>query len=246
MSKYNRKPRKPKDDEFVSFWARVFLQVQPYFKAIGIVSGTALAIVFVVWGATSYFEHKAQSAAEIFGRAVKTYDAELLTDTTPPKTDEENPIPHFKTEKERAEATLAELDKLDKQYGGSDVAKNALIFRGGVYFDQGRFDEAAVAYDKFLQGGAKDPSVAAIAREASGLCDEARGKLDEALAKYKAIEPKTGDYYRDRALYDQARIYTRKGDKKKAADLYKEILAKMPTTPLKDEIQSQLAVVEAT
>jgi predicted negative regulator of RcsB-dependent stress response len=244
MSKYNRKSKKPKADEFVSFWHRLFEMISPYVSALGVVSLTALVILFAVWGITSHVEHRAQNAAEQFGKAVKIYDADLLTDATPESKDELNPTPRFKTAKERADAALAELDKLDKEWGSTDVAKEGALFRAGVLFDQQRYDDAAGAYDKYLKNAPKDASTTALAREGLGLCDEARNKLDDALAKYKELESLGAkDFYRDRALYAEARVWTKKGDKKKAAELYKEILAKTPTTPLKDEVQTQLALV---
>jgi hypothetical protein len=248
MSKYNRKQKTPKEDEFISFWARFFNAVAPYARAIGITLATAVGIWFAVWGFQGWREGKAEKAAEMFGRAVKIYDSELLGDQPPPKTEEENAVPRFKTAKERADAAVAELDKLDKQHGGSAVAKNAVVFRAGVLYDQGKFDEAATLYNQYLASGAKDGTVVTLAREGAALCDEARGKLDDALAKYKALEPKgaKNDFYRDRALFSQARVYVKKGDKKKAAELYKEVLTKVPATPLRDEIQNQLTQIEGT
>ena len=244
MSKYNRKQKKSAD-EFVGFWQKVYEVAAPYARAIGIVLGTTLAIVFVVWGLSTYFEHRSESAAEQFGRAVKIYDAELLT-AEAPKTDEENPIPRFKTEKERADAALAELDALDKKWGSTDVARSAPLFRAGIQYDLGKFDEAARLYQQASERAAGDVQLQAVAREGVGLCAEAQNKLDDALTAYKAMEPKTGDFFRDRALYDQARVQLKKGDKKAAANLYKEVLAKVPTSQLRDEIQNQLAQLEGT
>jgi predicted negative regulator of RcsB-dependent stress response len=243
MSKYTRK-QKSKEDEFVSFWHHVYNKAAPYATAIAVTLASAVVVWFVAFGITSWIDHRAEAAAEAFGRAVKIYDADLATDDSPPKTDEENPIPRFKTDKERAEAALAELDSVDKKFGGSNVAKDALVFRAGVYYDLGRFDEAAASYRKFLEGAKKDVPLSVLAREGVGLCAEARGQLDEALSAYQALEPKTGDYFRDRALYDQARIHLKKGDKQKAAALYQQVLTKMPQTPLRDEIQTQLALLE--
>jgi predicted negative regulator of RcsB-dependent stress response len=189
-------------------------------------------------------DHRAQAAAEQFGKAVKIYDADLITDVAPETKDEANPTPRFKTAKERADAALAELDKLDKDWGSTDVAKESALFRAGVLYDQQRWDDASAAYEKYLKRAPKDAATTAIAREGQGLCDEARNKLDDALAKYKELESVGAkDFYRDRALYASARVYIKKGDKKKAAELYKEILTKTPTTPLKDEVQTQLALV---
>jgi tetratricopeptide (TPR) repeat protein len=247
MSKYNRKQHTKPEDEFVSFWQHVFNKVEPYARAIGITAASAVLVWFAVWGLSSWLEHRTEAAAEAFGRAVRIYDAELLTDNAPPTppSDEEAPIPRFKTDKERAEAALAELDGVDKKYGSLAVATDGLVFRAGVLYDLGRFDEAQAAYSKFLEHAKKDAPLAPLAREGIGLCAEARGKLDEALTAYQALEPKTGDFYRDRALFAQARIYAKKGDKKKAAELYQQVLAKMPTSPLRDEIQGHLALLES-
>ena len=90
------------------------------------------------------------------------------------------------------------------------------------------------------------PAIALVAREGAGLCDEAKGKLDDALEKYKALEPKgeKNEFYKDRAMWDQARVYIKKGDKKKAAEVLADALVKVPNSSLKDEIQAQLATLE--
>jgi tetratricopeptide (TPR) repeat protein len=245
MAKYHRKQRKGPSDEFVSFWEHLYEKAAPYARAIAIVSVTALVIVFVVWGLSTWVEKRSEGAAELFGRAVKIYDAELLTDgVEPPKSDDESPIPRFKTAAERAQATLDALDELDKKFGSTDVARDALVFRAGVKFDAAQYDDAEALYRKVLERAPKDPSVQALAREGIGLCAEAKGKLDDALAAYQATEPSTGDFYRDRALYDEARVYVKKGDKKKAVELYKEVLDKMPKSQLHDDIQNRMAILQ--
>src|SRR5205814_3299617 len=114
MSKYTRKQRQPPQDEFVSFWDKVFHKVEPYARAIGITVLTAGVLIAVVWGVTRWMEKKSQAATEAFGHAVRVYEAELQTTDEPPKTEEENPVARFKTEKDRAEPTLKELDESDK------------------------------------------------------------------------------------------------------------------------------------
>jgi tetratricopeptide (TPR) repeat protein len=246
MSKYTRKQRKEPEDQFISFWQRLFNKVEPYARAIAISLGTALVLVIAVWGISQYLEHRAEQATEAFGRAVDIYEAELYTGDTPPKPEpEDNPIPRFKTAKERADATLAELEGFDKRYGSSSMAHDAVLFRAGVLYDQSRFDDAIAAYQKYL-GDKSPPAYTAIAREGLGLSYEATGKLDQALQEYQKLEPKQGEFYRDRALWDQARIYKKKGDKQKAVSLYKDILSKTPTSPLRQDVDSQLAMLEGT
>ena len=143
----------------------------------------------------------------------------------------------------RAQNVLKQLDELDSKHGGSAASKEGRLFRAGVLFDLGRIDEAAQSYEKFL-GESKGSPMTTVAREGLGLCKEQQGKLDEALAEYQKLEPKTGDFFRDRALWDEARVLTKKGDKKAAAEKLKELVAKVPTSPLKDEAQSQIAQLE--
>ena len=111
---------------------------------------TAAVIIGVVWGVTGWLESRAQSATEALGHIVRTYEAELVTTDEPPKTDEENPVPRFKTADERAQNVLKQLDELDSKHGGSAASKEGRLFRAGVLFDLGRIDEAAQSYEKFL------------------------------------------------------------------------------------------------
>jgi predicted negative regulator of RcsB-dependent stress response len=243
MSKYTRKQKVAQQDEFVGFWDKVFHKVEPYARSIGITALTAAVLIGLVWGISTWMESRAQAATEALGRAVRTYDSELLTSDEAPKSEEENPIPRFKTAEERGKSVLTQLDELDAKHGGSAAAREGRLFRAGVLFDLGRVDDAAASYQKFL-GDAKNSPMATVAREGLGLCKEQQGKLDEALAEYQKLEPKTGDFFRDRALWDEARVLTKKGDKKAAAEKLKELVAKVPTSPLKDEAQTQIAQLE--
>jgi hypothetical protein len=247
MSKYTRKQNQNKQqDEFVGFWDKLFTKAAPYANAIGIMTLTAIVIVGAVWGVTYYLEHKSQAATEAFGRAVKIYEADLVTDENPVKSEEENPTPRFKTDKERAAATLAELDTFDKKFGRSATAREARLFRAGVLFDQGRFDDAGKLYGELVDDKGAAP-MTLLAKEGLGLVDEQLGKLDDALKVYRELEPqgKSGDFFRDRALWDEARVLQKKGDKKQAAAKLKELTEKMPTSPLKDEAQNLMAQLEA-
>jgi tetratricopeptide (TPR) repeat protein len=248
MSKYNRKKKNQAQDEFVSFWERAFAKAEPYARAIGITLASAVGVVLVVSAVTSRFEHKAQAATEELGRAVRVYDAELLTGDNPPapKVEEENPIPRFKTDKERAEATLKQL----KDYKSDPkLERQALLFSAGVLFDLGRYDDAEAEYKKVLSSGDDTPMLAVLAKESLGLVAEAKNRPDDALTAYQALAAETqkpgGEFFRDRAWFDQARVYAKKGDAKKAIELYKDILAKTPTSSLREEVQNKLTALEA-
>lgn len=252
MSKYNRKKENPataavQTDEFVSFWQQAFERARPYARAIGFALVGFVACVALLGGANAYFEHRAEGATEAWSQVVRIYDNDLVgeKDADKPKTEEskaeDDKVPRYKTSKERAEATLTQLDGLK-----GSAAKNARLFRAGVLYDLERYEEARSAYATAAQD--TSPELAAVAREGIALSLEQLGKIDEAIAAYGAVAPKdekASEFYRDRALLGLGRLYEKKGEKQKAIDSYKELVAKYPQSSVREDAQNRLAVLEA-
>lgn len=247
-NKYTRKSKTqiPQRDEFVSFWQRAYDVISPYGRPIAIGGGALLVMLAAIWTTDRFFVVRKQNATEMLGRVLRVYQAELLAEETKPeeakpKDAKDADVPRFKTAKERAEAALAEIDKLNKEAGSASAAESAQLVRAGALFDLGRYADAEAAYRSFLDQVSKNDKLALVAREGIGLSMEAQGKLDAALSSYQDMEKNGGDAYRDRAQFAQARVIAKKGDKKKAFDMYKQILDKSPTTPLREEIQAKQA-----
>jgi hypothetical protein len=244
--RYTRKALK-KPDEFVSFWHRAYEAAAPYGRAIGWACLGGIAVIAVAWALQHWSEGKRQDATQRFAEATKIAEAELLgPDEKPEKPDtSEDATPRFKTEKERGEAALAKVDDLLKTRGATDAAHKARLFRAGLLFDLGRFEDAEAGYRDYLKEAPEGDPLKLMAKEGVGLCLEERGKLDEALAAFKELEPKSGDFYRDRALFDQGRVLAKKGDTKAAADAYRDVLTKSPQTPLKEAVEGRLGMLGA-
>jgi tetratricopeptide (TPR) repeat protein len=241
-NKYTRKGRSKDneaavgEDEFVSFWEKAYDAIAPHARNLGYAAAGAAVMIAIVWVALYWSESKREKATEAYGHAVRVYTADLLPEDGKKPDDD---LPHFKTAKERAEAALAELDQLEKDHGSTSVAKEAHAFRLGVLYDLGRYDDARATAEKVPDEGKADP-VKILAREDAGLALEDTGKLDEAMAVYKELAEKGGDFFRERALFDQARVLAKKGDMAGAKDLYKKILEKQPSGLLHDEVQNRL------
>ena len=247
MSKYNRNKENPasataQTDEFVGFWQRIGEGIRPHARtlAVGVVGvGLLLSAGGLV---VSWYEHRAERATEAWARAMRIHDNELEGD--PAAKDDKDSLdktPRYKTVKERGEATLAEIDKLP-----ASLRKESQLFRAGVLYDLERFDEARAAYDQATAG--VPPVLEAIAREGLALCDEQSNKLDAAIADYEKVAPKDDKataFYRDHALMGLGRLYEKKGDKQKALDRYKELVATLPASPLHEDAQNRVTVLEA-
>jgi tetratricopeptide (TPR) repeat protein len=233
-------------DQFVGFWARVSTSIATFANTHSralVIGATALATVIAGSVAMSQIsERRAVRASEALERVRKIATAELVTAGATPKDDG---VPHFQTEKQRLEAALAALDGHFTSLR-APLGAEATLVRGSLLLDLGRAQDAAAGYEKLLDGNL-DRRVAFLAREGLGYAYEQLGKMDQARATFAKLGEGTdvGDgFYKDRALYHQARLAEKAGNPSEASRIYKEVLDKNPTTSLRDEITNRLAVLD--
>jgi hypothetical protein len=242
-NKYTKKGRdaEPVSDQFVSFWDKAWEAVTPHLTRIAIVVAAAFALFGIMQAAFYYRDSGRQESTEMLGRVLKIHEAELLGDSEKAKADDE--LPRFKTAKERNEAILTELDKLAKAHPSSGAAREARVLRAGVLFDLGRVDEARAEWTRLSGEAQRGDPLGLIAREGEGIALETSGKGDDAIAIFKELEVRGGEFYRDRARLDVARVLVRQGKKDDATKIYKEMIGKVPTGPLHDEVQTRLSAL---
>jgi tetratricopeptide (TPR) repeat protein len=233
-------------DEFIGFWTRTAAAVDRFASSHTralIVSATALATV--VAGSvviTQLSERRAIAASDALDRVERIETADLIAPGSTPKDDG---LPHFATEKERLEAALKELDGAFGS-GHGPLSAEAMLARGNLLLDLDRADEAIATYEKVLAGHLDD-HLRFLAREGLGYGYERKGRLDDAqrvLSKLGDDARDLGGFYKDRALYHQARLAELRGNPADASRLYKEVLEKSPTTSLREEITNRLALLE--
>jgi len=233
-------------DQFVSFWTRFSEQAGKYISerrkplliAVGSLAGVVTATI--IYGQIR--ERAAMRSSAALEHVSKVATADLLpADGSPAK---EDGLPHFKTDKERLEAALKEVDAFLSAEPHSPLRREAQLQKAGLLLDLQRPDEAIPLYSDVLESHL-DSNLKFIAQEGLGYAYEAKGDLDKALAAFTKL---AGDnpkgFYHDRSLYHQARIAERKGNTAEAMKLYKEVLEKSPQSSLRDEISNRLAVLE--
>jgi tetratricopeptide (TPR) repeat protein len=113
--------------------------------------------------------------------------------------------------------------------------------------EAGKFDDAVAAYDGAL-AARLDSRLRFLAHEGKGYALEGKGDLDRAAAAFGELEQDAAafnGFYKERAIYQKARVTERKGDKAGALKLYRQVLEKSSDSLLHDEITDRLAVLEA-
>ena len=263
MAKNIIKKELKQPDQFVSFWTRFSGQAgkflserrKPVLIGIGGLAGVVTATL--IWG--EFHERSAIRASQALAHVEKVATADLAgADDATPKDDG---VTHYKTDKERLEAALKELDTFLGGDPHTPLRREAELQKAGLLLDLQRPAEAIPVYSE-LMSSHLEKNLRFLAQEGLGYAYEAKGDLDQAAAAFVKLgevaagdsddkaddgkaEGKKAGFYRDRSLYHQARIAERKGNPAEAAKLYKEVLDKTPLTPLREEISNRLAVLES-
>lgn len=235
-------------DQFVDFWTRATTAAASWASAHQralVVSVTALVTVVVGSVVLSQVsQRRASHAAEALDRGEKIAAAEPAV---PGATAPDDGVPHLGSARDQDEAALKQLDEKFGS-GRGPLAAEAGLVRARLLLDLGRAAEAASAFQGLLDGKL-DARIRFLAREGLGYAQEAQGKLAEADSTFSqlgedATRAGLQGFYKDRALYHQARLAELRSNPADAARLYHEVLDKFPTTTLRDEIQNRIAALE--
>ncbi len=235
-------------DQFVDFWTRTSEAAakwaSEHTRAL-VISLTALVTVIVGSVVLSQVSHRrAAAAAAALDHAERTAAAEPITPGVPPADDG---VPHLGTVRDQEQAALKELDDRFGS-GRGPLAGEAGLVRGRLLLDLGHAPEAAATFQALVDGKL-DARARFLAREGLGYAYEAQGKLAEAGSTFAQLgddASKAGleGFYKDRAVYHQARLAELRSNPADAARLYHEVLDTYPTTSLRDEIQNRIAALE--
>lgn len=241
-----------KPDEFVSFWTHFGQKLAEHRNKVIALLVTVAVVVAAAWGVSSYQSSHAAKATEAFARIERIAMADLLPEKVDEKAAaevkaEEGPqVPRFKTEKERLEAAIKEADAFVASFGRDGLGRKALLGKAGRLVALGQAAEAASIYES-LAASETDPDVRLIQQDGAAAALEAAGKLDDALRAYTtladAAQRSGGTFYLDRALFAKARILEKQGKGKDAEQALRDILAKVPKTSLRQQIDDRLAVL---
>jgi tetratricopeptide (TPR) repeat protein len=243
-------------DEFVSFWTQAAERATRFAneRRRALLVGSTMLVTVVVGSIVfaNVSERRAKTATDELARIDRLAAGELRPEGSPTTNPDGTPLPedgilHFKTEKERTEATLKALDAFVAN-SGTPLRNEARLRRGPLLLVLGRAPEAVTVYDELL-GGRLDDRLRFLAHEGLGYALEAKGDLPAATAAFAKLEDdaaafgSTG-FYKDRAAFQKARIAELQGNAEDAKKLYREVLDKNPATSLRDEITNRLAVLE--
>ncbi len=180
------------------------------YALLGAVALLALIGIYFMWNRSS--EAKAQAA---LGKAIETSQSQV-TDSPMPAG---STIKTFKTEKERAEASVAEFQAVADKFGGN-VGEKAKYF---VAVNKIALDRAAASGE--LENLAKsNDEVGKLSKFALAQIKAGDGKTDEAIAIYQELAGADNSVVaKDTINFELAKLLEKQGKKDDAVNIYYSI-----------------------
>lgn len=176
----------------------------------------AVAVLAILVGIFMSYNRRSKAEGQTaLGKAIETSQSQVTDQPLPAG----STIKSFKTEKERAEASIAEFQAVADKFGG-DVGEKAKYF---IAVNRLSVDRAAAITE--LDGLAKGSGeVGTLSKFALAQAKTSDGKLDEAVALYQDLAKMSDPIIsKDTINFNLAQIFEKQGKKTEAADLYYNI-----------------------
>ncbi|MBX7054646.1 MAG: tetratricopeptide repeat protein [Pyrinomonadaceae bacterium] len=183
-------------------------------KGKAILYGIAAAVLVLIIGvvAYSYMKRSSGAAQAALGKAIETSQARVTDQPLPAGSTDRT----FKTEKERADAAIAEFQAVADKFGGS-VADKAKYFIAVNRLMSDR--TAGIGELEAMSKGSSETAKLAKFALAQTKADD--GKYDEAVALYQELAAMPDPIVaKDTINFALAKAYEKQGKKQEAIDLY--------------------------
>jgi len=211
-------------------------------KAIGSVAGAAVVGLAILGGYAYAAEKKREHASSELAQAFAAIDARIVTPEQAKNKTKDDDVrddgPTYGSAEERAEAALAKLDSIAKNFPRTGPAYIAAFTRATVLSEQGKFDDALAAFKQVKESplGKADLEVSLRSSEGMGAVHEAlalrnadrkKAELEAALVSYKELIDSDALGFAELGQYHTARVYEQQGEVEKAKELYHALVKKL-------------------
>ncbi|HDP80351.1 MAG TPA: tetratricopeptide repeat protein [Spirochaetes bacterium] len=191
-------------------------------------AGLLAAIVLAVGGFV-YYESREQKELAVFEKILYDYQTSAVASET-----------------EKKDLLKKTADELEKVVGSSlwgYVHRNGYYIIGGLYYNEGMFEEAKGYYLKFARTSPGSFFAPLGLQQAARSC-EAMEKPAEALEIYKKLEKKYGkSVVADQIFFDLGRLYLKQGDQFKAREYYTRVMNEFPRSPFSQKARERLMLI---
>jgi predicted negative regulator of RcsB-dependent stress response len=230
-----------KRDDFTSAVGRGVEYAESHVMTIVYAVAGVLALVAIGAGIFYWRSHQSQAAGQALAKAVKIYQAPVVTTGAKP-TDKESPS--FATEEAHRAAARKALQKVRDDYGSTNAADVANLYLAQIDSEEGKLAEARKIWQDFADAHPKH-MLGAEARLNLIHLDREQGKGEEVVKELRAMLEK-GDtpVPQDVLLHELGITLEQLKRPQEAAQSYQRILDEFPQSPYRQEAQQKVAALD--
>jgi predicted negative regulator of RcsB-dependent stress response len=230
-----------KRDDFTSAVGRGVEYAESHVMTIVYAVAGVLALVAIGTGIFYWRSHQSQAAGQALAKAVKIYQAPVVTTGAKP-TDKESPS--FATEEAHRAAARKALQKVRDDYGSTDAADVANLYLAQIDSEEGKLAQARKIWQDFADAHPKH-MLGAEARLNLIHLDREQGKGEEVVKEVRAMLEK-GDtpVPQDVLLHELGTTLEQLKRPQEAAQSYQRILDEFPQSPYRQEAQQKVAALD--
>jgi len=211
-----RKELLKKDDEFISLSNRVAQYVSAHAKQIQYIILTIMIIAVIAIGVSLYFRHLNKKALAAYSLAYNM----LVSDLSP------------ETAQDNIKRSIAELDKLIKEYGWTEMATLAIPQLAYLKFGQEEYDEAISLYHTYLKRDKSSSIYPSMAHFGLAAAYEAKGEYQSAISHLKKIVEDENNFLKEEAMFSLGRVYALSGQQEMSRETFKDFVNQFKESPL--------------
>ena len=235
------------EDEFIvrakEYFSVLLANRKFVYLGIGAILGTAILVMAI----NTMVRSNRADTQQMLASALEYYKGPVVTQAEI----DENPVlktmKTFPDEKTKFEQSAEKFDAVYKEHSGSRAGVLSLFYAANCYFQIGQFDTAADRYEKYVQkvGNNRRGTFLDLALEGLGFSLEAAGNPDEAINAFqKLIDQDQNKAFRERALFNAARIQYARNQLDQALEFYKALQTDFPTSKHANEARQAIAQIE--
>ncbi len=207
--KISRKELLKKEDEFLTFSARVLKFVLEHKVQIASIAGLFIGLGLLV-STIQYFSNKSENKSfALMKEGLFKYE-EALKDKEP---------------KEAYLGVKPDFEQIMNEYAGKQGGKLARIVYANISYNGGEADTAIDLYEKALNDFGDNLSLRNFILSGLGYAYEAKKDYAKAIEYFKRIDASSNPTLKDEALFNLGRLYAETGEKDKSREAYKKLIA---------------------
>ena len=136
------------------------------------------------------------------------------------------------------------LEKLINEYDGTDSADKGLFLLANIYYQQKRYEDARIHFDRFVSAYSGSNILLASGYAGLAACEEVDSNFSEAANLYERAADLAPDFPEsDNYYYMSALCYKRAGDLDKARSLFEQLASEAKSSQRVRDAEIQLVLL---